>query len=50
MRNLELTHVIAPVPGAAVKICTGSESIIVRKRLSEGGGMSKVSVIEFLLA
>jgi hypothetical protein len=50
MRNFEFTQVMAPEVGAAVKICTGRESIMVRKRLSDGGGISRVSVIEPLLA
>jgi hypothetical protein len=48
MRNLEFTQVMAPVVGAAVNICTGSESMMVRKRLSDGGGISSVSVIDAL--
>ena len=32
-----------------MNICTGKESMIVRKRDSDGGGMSNVSVIEPLL-
>ena len=29
-----------PVVGAAVNICTGNESMMVRSKLSEGGGIS----------
>ena len=33
----------APVVGRAVNICTGRESMIVRSRLSDGGGISRTS-------
>jgi hypothetical protein len=43
---LEFTQVMTPVFGAAVKIWTGNESMIVLRRLSDGGGISGVSVID----